>query len=130
MLGGSGGRGRCGIAMGPVTGMLALCALGCSALGLLLLPERGPSVQPCAMKGFNEGFNSSNPARSHCMSSTQSACTTSLLMLLIPDSLCSQETWNMQAMADEARMAGYAHSSRTGALEHCTAHAASACAGH
>ena len=44
--------------MGPVTGMLALCALGCSALGLLLLPERGPSVQPCAMKGFNDGFSS------------------------------------------------------------------------
>ena len=81
MLGGSGGRGRCGIAMGPVTGMLALCALGCSALGLLLLPERGPSVQPCAMKGFSDGFSSSKPAISHHMHCTQSDCTKSLQML-------------------------------------------------
>ncbi len=106
MLGGSGGRGRCGIAMGPVTGMLALCALGCSALGLLLLPERGPSVQPCAMKGFNDGFSSSKPAISHHMHSTQSDCTKSLQMLLITGALCSQETWHMQDMADEAGTAG------------------------
>ena len=91
MLGGSGGRGRCGMAMGPVTGMLTLCVLGCSALGLLLLPERGPSVQPCAMKGFNEGFSSSKPAISHQMHCSHPACTKRLQMLLIPGALCSSE---------------------------------------
>ena len=92
MLGGSGGRGRCGMAIGPVTGMLALCALGCSALGLPLLPERGPSVQPCAMKGFNEGFNSSNPADGHRMDWNWSHCTLILQALLNRNALCSQES--------------------------------------
>ena len=45
MLGGKSNRGRCGIAMGPVWGMLALCVssalcpLGCSLLPLLTWPS-------------------------------------------------------------------------------------------
>ena len=82
MLGGSGGRGRCGMAIGPVAGILALCTLNCSAPDLLLLPERVPSVQPCARKGFTEGFNSSSPADGRRVVCTHPNCTTSLQMLL------------------------------------------------
>lgn len=72
MLGGRGGRGLCGIAMGPVWGMLALCVsgtlcpLGCSLLPLLTwpslacpllaLPETPFSIQPCIMKAFAGGL--------------------------------------------------------------------------
>ena len=72
MLGGKGGRGLCGIAMGPVWGMLmlcmsgTLCPLGCGLPPLLrwpslawplLVPAEKPfTVHPCSMKAFAGGL--------------------------------------------------------------------------
>lgn len=68
MLGGSGGSGLCGMAMGPVVGMLALCVLSWSPLLALPLPllllDRLPSVQPWDIKGLIwGGLKSSEPAQ-------------------------------------------------------------------
>ena len=89
MLGGKGGRGLCGMAMGPVWGMLelcvkpTLCVLKCSVLpfplipipipllwlacplltaALLVLPGKLFSVHACDMNGFCGGLYSSKPA--------------------------------------------------------------------
>lgn len=93
MLGGKGGRGLCGMAMGPVWGMLelcvkpTLCVLKCSepppplipipllwlacplltvpllAAPLLVLPGKLFSVHACDMNGFCGGLYSSKPAK-------------------------------------------------------------------
>ncbi len=73
MLGGNGGRGLCGIAIGPVWGMLALCVMstlcpvGHSLQPLLTwpslvcpllvaLPETPFIIHPCIVKAFAGGL--------------------------------------------------------------------------